>query len=312
MKIAILGFARSFTDAPFADAGVEIWGMNELYQHLPRWDRWFELHDAEYLGRTARVETPDEPERHLNWLKAQDGTRPIYMLRQHPDIPASVAYPIDAMVDRFGRYFTSTVGYMLGLAIARILDARAHPSVPEPGEWIGLFGIDLASDNEYAAQRPNAEYLIGYARGCGIPVYVPDTAAVTHAAGLYGYEPAPEHQGLVTEWFLTKHRAEYQEKCNAELARMNTLDGVIQAYAFLYTMRERPELATREQLIEFIREQHRVKTEEHGQAMANANTLMGVVQAATFYLQVCAYKKRGVYLPETDPFAAAPAASCGA
>jgi hypothetical protein len=36
-KVAIVGFADSYALAPFDDAGVEIWGINELHRYLPRW-----------------------------------------------------------------------------------------------------------------------------------------------------------------------------------------------------------------------------------------------------------------------------------
>jgi len=201
-RIALLGFARTYVDAPFADPTVCIVGMNELYKLIPRWDVWFELHDTAYLGKTARAETPDEPTRHLEWLRAQAPDKPIYMLRRYDEIPASVPYPLEAMTARFGRYFTSTVGYMLAWAIEEIVQQRADPRVPEPGEWIGLFGIDLASGTEYEQQRPNAEYLVGYARGLGITVDVPETAAILHAAGLYGFEPPPAEAGPVNEHFF--------------------------------------------------------------------------------------------------------------
>ncbi len=324
-RIAILGFARSVTETPFHDPTVDVWGMNELYftsiwgtnnarAPIPRWDAWFEMHEAQYLGRTARIETPTEPDRHLAWLREQPPGKPIYMLRHEDAFPASVAYPVEAMVARFGRYFTSTVGYMLALAIAQIVDQRAQPAAPEPGEWIGLFGVDLASDNEHAAQRPNTEYFIGWARGLGIEVYVPPQGAVTRAAvGLYGYEPAPEHTGLVSEWFLRKHRAEYQEKYTNACAKLNTLDGVLQGWSFLFThgFGTDSDLQLTDRQRAALKALLDAKTLEHGQAMADMNTIHGVVQASTFYLQICEFKKRGVYVPETDPFAAPTAGTSG-
>jgi hypothetical protein len=53
-KVALVGFADSWKLAPFDDPTVDVWGLNELYKYVPRWDRWFELHDAETLGVTNR------------------------------------------------------------------------------------------------------------------------------------------------------------------------------------------------------------------------------------------------------------------
>jgi hypothetical protein len=67
-KVAIVGFAESWKLAPFTDPLVEIWGLNELWKYVPRWDRWFELHDADTLGVTNRDLSEGEVKRHLEWL----------------------------------------------------------------------------------------------------------------------------------------------------------------------------------------------------------------------------------------------------
>ena len=49
-KVAIVGFAPSWKQAPYHSDEWEIWGLNELYkiipmdaEYLPRY-RWFQLH----------------------------------------------------------------------------------------------------------------------------------------------------------------------------------------------------------------------------------------------------------------------------
>jgi len=307
-RIAILGFARTYIDAPFTDATVEIWGMNELYKLIPRWSRWFELHDTGYLGKTARAETPDEPTKHLEWLRAQAPARPIYMLRAFDDIPASVAYPLERVAARFGRYFTSTVGYMLALAIDEILAERPDPAVPVPGEWIGLYGIDLGSEVEYMQQRPNAEYLVGWARGLGIPVAIPDTAAICHAAGLYGFEPPPNESGLVNEHFLRVQYGRAQQKHYEAEANMRTKDGVLQTLAVLNQKRD--ELKLSPEALTFIRSLIAATEDGRGQDNANWNKLAGVMESFQLCLQAMEFRRRGIYIPECDPFAPPPEGSC--
>jgi hypothetical protein len=302
-RIALLGFARSFSDAPFEDPTVCIVGMNELYRQLPRWDVWFELHDTNYLGLTARIEDPNEPQRHLDWLKRQPADKPIYMIRRFEDIPASVAYPLEAMCTRFGKYFTSTVGYMLAWAIDAIVQQRRFPNVAEAGEWIGLFGIDLASDTEYVHQRPNAEYLVGVARGMGITVDVPPASAIMHAPALYGFEPPPMETGLVNEFFLRKQMASIDDRMRQQHARLNTLDGVIQAYGFMVDQRANDALQLTPEQVAFLREQLEAKRTDHGETLALWNTLNGCLQAYTHCLQVMDFRRRGVYVPDADPFA---------
>lgn len=218
-KVALLGFAESWKEAPFHDPNIEIWGLNELWKYLPRWNRWFELHDGDTLGVTKRDLTEGEQKRHLEWLATQPADKPIYMQPQFVKsgrFPGAVEYPLDAMCAKFGRYFTSTIGYMLALAIA------------ERYTWIGLYGIDLASDVEYNQQRPNTEYLIGLARGLGIDIEIAKTSALLKAGHLYGYEkPLGDQGGIAT---ATKaHTAHLRKKFDEALATMNTLEGAIQA-----------------------------------------------------------------------------------
>ncbi len=217
-KVGILGFAETWKEAPFDDPDWEFWGLNELWKYVKRWDRWFEIHDGETLGITKRDLSEGEQKRHIEWLSRDHGARPIYMLPHHCEggrFPNAVAYPLDAMVNTFGRYFTSTIGYMIALAIA------------EDFTTIGLFGIDLASDVEYPNQRPNAEYLIGIARGQGREVIVPDQAAILHAGFLYGYErPHKEAGGVLSA--VEKHKATLVQKHEETLATLHTIDGAIQ------------------------------------------------------------------------------------
>jgi hypothetical protein len=297
-RFAILGFARTYTDAPFEDPTVCVVGMNELYKLIPRWDVWFELHDTGYLGRTARAETPDEPTRHLEWLRAQ--VKPIYMLRRFEDIPASTAYPLEEMSARFGRYFTSTVGYMLAWAIASILDGRRDPNVPEPGEWIGLYGIDLASNTEYAQQRPNAEYFVGLARGKGITIEIPEHAAICHAPSLYGFEPPPNEAGLVNEHFLNVQLGRARAKYYTAEANLRTKDGVLQTLAALNQQRTEYLTPTG---VEFVRQLITDIEEKRGIDNADWNKLAGCIEAFELCLQAMEFRRRGVYVPECDPFA---------
>ena len=226
-KVALVGFAESWKQAPFADPSVEIWALNELWKYIPRWNRWFELHDDATLGVTKRDLSEGEQKRHLEWLSRQEPGKPIYMQPQFCDgrFPAAVTYPLEAMIAAFGRYFTSTIGYMLALAIA------------EGYEWIGLYGIDLASDVEYPNQRPNTEYLIGLARGMGRTVVIAEGAALLKSGHLYGFEAPVGGRGDFIET-ITKHKALMEKKHAETVATLNTIDGAIQAYENVLKLRE--------------------------------------------------------------------------
>ena len=214
-KVAIVGFAESWKLAPFTDPTVEIWGLNELWKYVPRWDRWFELHDAETLGITKRDLSEGEVKRHLEWLAAQSG-KPIYMQPQFCDgrFPAAVPLPLDELIAQFGRYFTSSIGYMVAMAIRDAYD------------WIGLYGIDLASDVEYRFQRSNAEYLVGLARGMGKTVVIAETSALCRGGHLYGYEKPVGDTPILAA--VRNHQATLKKKHEETLATLNTLDGALQ------------------------------------------------------------------------------------
>lgn len=218
-KVAIVGFANSWKQAPWDDPSVEIWCLNEFWKYAPRWSRWFEVHDADTLGVTKRDPSDAEQARHLAWLRQTHG-KPIYMQASFCDgrFPDAVPYPLDEMIGRFGRYFVSSIAYMMALAI--------HEDFP----WIGLYGVDLASDVEYPGQRPNTEYFVGLARGQGRTVEIAEGSALLKAAHLYGYEKPLEEQAKPILDEVDKQMKNLQAEHEKRLAELNTLDGALQAY----------------------------------------------------------------------------------
>lgn len=130
-KLALVGFAASSKDlAPFDDPTWEIVGLNQLYRHIPRADRWIEIH-ANWNEHV--VEGTD----HHKWLA--EAPIPIYMAERVPSIPNSVKFPLDRIMKQGGHpdYFTSTVAFVIALAIE------------EGFKEIGLWGIDLIVGDEY-------------------------------------------------------------------------------------------------------------------------------------------------------------------
>lgn len=217
-KVAICGFAETWKQAPFDDPTVEIWGLNELHKYVPRWDRWFELHDEATLGVTKRDLSEGEQKRHVEWLRSQPVGKPIYM-QDHfcvsGQIPAATPLPLAELIAYVGhRYFTSTIGYMLAMALR------------EGYDWIGLYGVDLASDIEYPTQRPNTEWLIGIAQGLGKTVVIAPGSALLRSSHLYGFEKDPKDAGFLKA--NAAHKAILTQKRDETIATLNTLDGAIQ------------------------------------------------------------------------------------
>lgn len=188
--VAIVGFTDHREQAFRLPAETwELWGLNEMhrYEDPGRFTRWFEIHD--------RTELEAGDAEHIEALRQFPPSLPVYMQRQWSDIPASVEFPRAMVEAEVGPYMTSSIAWEVGLAIA--MGARE----------IGIYGVDMAQETEYAQQRPCLEYLIGLARGRGIRVVVPETSDLLKAIGQYGFDPAGRgFRAKLTERLAWLHR----------------------------------------------------------------------------------------------------------
>lgn len=244
-KVAIVGFAsESMGDAPFDDPDYEIWILNMLHAHVPRWDRLWELHDRATLEQeTAELKRDTD---HLGVLKAERH-RPIYMVETHADIPMARRQPVEilkaflgARCEKLARtpYYTSTFAFMIATAVMGLIQRRANPWIPEPDESIVIAGVEMLNGEEYAYQRSCAEFWSGVVIGHGIPLYIPARSALLESDGLYGYA-RPEslellvrmrayYDDLKQKALGTKEDAERRR--NQAMADVNTYHGVIQGF----------------------------------------------------------------------------------
>jgi hypothetical protein len=160
MRIGIVG-AHPATKlaAPYQDTDWTIWTCSQQHlfkrddqmrADLPRWDAWFELH------------VPMGPDDYVNWLQSQPL---VYVRDPEASFPGAQMYPEADLKARFGPFFfTSSVAYMMALALAQ------NPTT------IGLWGVHMATNEEYAYQRSGCHYFIQKAWDAGIEVIVPDEA----------------------------------------------------------------------------------------------------------------------------------------
>jgi hypothetical protein len=196
------------------DPDVDIWSMNEAcaWPWLKRASAIFQMHRRPVFTRAKNDNDPN----HWLWLQ-QDHDFPIYMLRTWPDVPASVRYPWEEVIEYtkpLRLFFSNSVPFMIALAIYKGYD------------WIGLFGIDQAVGTEWAYQRDCTSYWIAKAEGFGAHVYLPDECKLLRAK-LYGYEG---------ETMLSRHyferRSETLDKEHEEaIAAVNVAAGKIKALA---------------------------------------------------------------------------------
>jgi len=208
-KLAIVGCSDSKDQAPFDDQDYEIWGVNNLFYHIPRYDRWFEIHHITFDGRNySRRGSKDFRGQSVDAYIADLGKMkcPVYMQKQWPGIPSSVPYPLKKIMDIFGDYFTNTVSYMIALGIWMEF------------EEIGVWGVDMAVDTEYHFQRPSCELFIGFfngmchAQGRKTRIYIPPTADLCKTRYLYGFQEPEEIKWRQKIAATKKHMAAKMEK----------------------------------------------------------------------------------------------------
>lgn len=152
MKIAIVGAAYSFAEAPFDDPRWQIWACGDKFcMGLPRVDRFFEIHAAEGI--------PVQGKRYERFIAETDAE--VWVM--DPKVRAdAIMYPRQRIIDLHGTEFlSSSVAWMMALAI------------DEGAAEIGLWGVDMATDSEYAEQRAGCKYFEKQARGRGISVTYP-------------------------------------------------------------------------------------------------------------------------------------------
>ena len=178
-KVALVGYAPSWRDAPYNDPDIEIWIMNDMYDFAPRWDRLFDIHMLDEIK--ARKSRGEGNQLHYEMLKTLD--KPVYMQQHLDEIPASVEFPLDSIVEKYRIpamgdkiFITCSVSHMLALAIF------------EGYEEIQLYGIHEAVDDEYSCEMPSVLYWLGVAYGKGITVKISPESPLLKGYFIYGYE----------------------------------------------------------------------------------------------------------------------------
>jgi len=240
-KIAIVGFSESSRHlAPYDDPEFEIWACNHVYRFIPRGDVWFELHHREELA----VKYGEHWEEYRKWLTEQ--TMPIYMQDAYQEFPSSVKFPLDEIREQFGftesyvpgapgstgprdekhrATFKSTLSYMLALALTQ-----------EGLEELHVYGVDMIIDSEWWFQRHNMYFFMGWARGLGVKLVLPEECALLKEGGcdLYGYEHSTRkyanliHKMGQQDQFYKKESKALQKFHDQCIEQIQGLSGIIQ------------------------------------------------------------------------------------
>lgn len=182
LKVALIGTAPSSRMlAPYNDPSWQIWGCSPGNMNsLPRVNLWFELHSNLLWPEHESYGKP-----YIEWLKQQKF--PVLMQALWPTlegtmvpvqtvVPNATAFPRDELVAEFGcDFFTSSFAWMMAYAM------KAGASE------IALYGIDMASRDEYIRQRPGFFFFRHMARQRGIKVSAPHESDIMQSPALYAY-----------------------------------------------------------------------------------------------------------------------------
>jgi uncharacterized protein YjbI with pentapeptide repeats len=220
-KIAIVGFTASRELAPWGQDGWEIWVCNNLPKFCPdQWHRLYDLHDIatiqgdpEHAGFIAgqTIKTINGQDVNLNG-------RPVVCWNPQADWPTATRYPKDQITDTFGRYFTNSISWMI-----------AHALV-EGATELHVYGVDMATGTEYAAQRPSCEYMLGVAVGAGVKVHVPVQSDLLKVAAMYGAEDDSALRAKIAERQKELRQRQAQVQANLQQAQLQNaqLQGAIE------------------------------------------------------------------------------------
>lgn len=160
LKIAIVGSGASSLGAPFKDDSWTIWAFSrKQFRSLPRFDKWFELHDERNF---QAYETRDHLKGYIEFLKGEN-----VVLQEH--------FPKDNVLDKFGTWFLTTGQAPWLMAYALLL----KPQV------IGLWGIDAIGPHK--PQRKELQHFCWIAQQDGVEIVVPEDCTLLEPEELYAF-----------------------------------------------------------------------------------------------------------------------------
>lgn len=269
-RIAIVGYTWHINQVPWNHPEWEIWGMNNLH-HVVRpgnidipslgegvWSAWFDVHE------------PGHDAAQKEWLEAE---HPFPRFVHYPDryergveaIPYEMLAQWATERGLRADYVTNSVSWELVWACYQLDGVE--------GAELGVFGVDMAHQQEYSQQRPNCEYWLGIASGLGIKVTLPAESDLLAANELYGLEAEhpitkkqrqllKEQQARIQqirqdrlnmqvelEQVRVRHRAELEQR-EAQINLANQAEqkalGIIEITEYLLQTRTQPESRDRD------------------------------------------------------------------
>jgi hypothetical protein len=172
MKVIILGVLRGQPlNVDVLDEDYEVWCMNHSWEP-ERWTRWFNLHGSAWIYFS-------QGDFALDWMRhtARHRNKAVYVWKhEQKHFPGARIFPIDALIDLYGNYYTHSVPYLT--AFARMRGATE----------IVLDQMVFGAGERFAI--PCVEYHFGRAEEAGIKITIadPQSELFNRRGGLYGLE----------------------------------------------------------------------------------------------------------------------------
>ena len=215
-KVLILGTAETLKQTPYEDTSYDIWACATCLQHpkdFKRGDLLFEMH------------TPDRWQHRTEQIN--NSKIPVMMQKKYKEIPLSREFPVQQIWDyepiwEKMRYVSNSVSWMTMYAMT-----LGYKS-------IGYFGVHFATNDEWIYERPNLEYYMGYAKGKGIDIWVPDGGELLKFPRLYGYENPPDWMMVLKQRHTNyeEERQKHAEQLGRHRDAMNQYIGAKEATKF--------------------------------------------------------------------------------
>jgi hypothetical protein len=209
-KLAVCGLASTTRhQAPFKDPEWDIWTMHMGGQILERVDLLFEPHDPLFAGvetgPTGMNQQVWEPE-YTAFLK--NVKIPVMMQDHYAEFPTSIKFPFMELVEQFGRFFSTSVAWMMAMGIRNGY------------ERIDLYGVEMEHGTEYHNQGKSVVYFIGLAEGRGIEIGMPRACQLMKNRYLYGLETKQQDEVIQR---IDRHESELQghrQQAEAQLSQI--------------------------------------------------------------------------------------------
>ncbi len=179
-KVAILGTALSTVElAPVQDLSWELWACSPFFTNkLPRFTRFYEIHWQNQFFA-------EERQHYFPWMS---GFKEPIIVFDDLKLPNQVFYPrreVEAHFVASQFAFTSTIAWMLAHAVYE------HVVEKNTIHELGVWGVDMSTEGEYASQKPGCLHFIALAAMAQIPVVIPAASELTKI-------PAPYPDRLAT------------------------------------------------------------------------------------------------------------------